>query len=85
MVVSTSPGMPRALLFVDSSCFLLSTVCVPGFCIIIPPMILKKIQHSVDYEIAIFESQKMVKCWQFHMVRTNIIMLLSNIIAFNFK
>ena len=37
------------------------------------------------YEIANFESQKMVKCWHFHMVRTNIIMLLSNIIAFNFK
>ena len=58
--------MPRALLicllFVDSSCYLLSTSCVPGFCIIIPPLILKKIQHSVDYEIAIFESQKMVTC-----------------------
>ena len=43
---------------------------------VIPPLILKKIWHSVVYEIAIFEGQKMVKCWQFHMVPPNIMALL---------
>lgn len=60
-------GLP---LFIDSRHHLLSAVC-QAFGISL--LLLKKIQHSVVYEIAIFKGQKMVKCSQLCMVQPYIV------------
>lgn len=78
VVVSTSVGHISSWIpgTVGLPCLLVVVVFYWGLIVcqtfVISPLILKKIQHSVVYELAIFKDQKLVKCWQFCMLQPNI-------------